>query len=84
MRKQALKGGNFRMRQNLNQVTNSLFQRMQSAGGNGANIASQKLIMDRQYYNSFYKYKDSNAKLLNIRKARRSINTAAHDAMLPE
>lgn len=32
---------------------------------------SQKVVMDRNYYNMFYKYQDSNAKLLKIRQQTR-------------
>jgi len=30
--------------------------------------------MDRKYYNSFYRFKDSNAELLNIRQKNRVAN----------
>jgi len=29
---------------------------------------SQKVVIDKQYINQFYKFKDSNEKLLRIRK----------------
>ena len=39
------------------------------------NTMSQKVVMDRQYYNQFYKFSDSNAKLLKIRKQSRLSNS---------
>lgn len=37
---------------------------------------SQKVVMDRNYYNMFYKYQDSNAKLLKIRQQTRTNQTS--------
>ena len=39
--------------------------------GNMYGTMSQKVVMDRNYYNMFYKYQDSNAKLLKIRQQTR-------------
>ena len=41
----------------------------------GTNTMSQKVVMDRRYYNQFYKFSDSNAKLLRIRKQSRLTNS---------
>jgi len=45
--------------------------------GNMYGTMSQKVVMDRNYYNLFYKYKDSNAKLLKIRQQTRFNNASA-------
>ena len=37
---------------------------------------SQKLVMDKAYYNQFYRFKDNNAKLLKIRQQKRQNSTA--------
>ena len=37
------------------------------ANGQFGGTMSQKVVMDRRYYNMFYKFQDSNAKLLKIR-----------------
>ena len=51
-------------------------QKLYSTGiFNDPRTMSQKVVMDRSYYNQFYKFKDSNAKLLKIRKQSRLNNS---------
>ena len=70
------------MRSNLNQVTNSILNKMSQSGAVGLNTNTQKVVMDRQYFNQIYKYKGNNAKLLNIRR-KRFMSATSGDAALP-